>query len=89
METRRDVILQLMASLAHGRHAPALPALLERVLHRDPRIRRAAADGLRAWGKDALPALHHQARRARPDHRRQYEALLAELEAEAAAATSP
>lgn len=83
METRRDVILQLMASLAHGRHAPALPALLERVLHRDPRIRRAAADSLRAWGKDALPALHHQARRARPDHRRQYEALLAELEAEA------
>lgn len=80
METRRDVTLQLLASLGHGRHLPALPELLERVTDRDPRIRRGASDALRAWGRDVIPHLRHAARRARPDKRRQYEALLAELE---------
>lgn len=81
METRRDVTLQLLASLGHGRHLPALPELLERVIDRDPRIRRGAIDALRAWGHDVVPAVEHVARRARPDKRRQYEALLTELEA--------
>jgi HEAT repeats len=79
METRRDVTLQLMASLAHGRHEPALPDLLERVLDRDPHIREGATDSLRAWGTDILPAIHREARRARPDHRRQLEALIETL----------
>ncbi len=80
METRRDVTLQLMASLGHGRHEPALPDLLERVLDRDPRIREGAKDALRAWGQDVIPAVRREARRARPDHRRQLEALIEELE---------
>lgn len=79
METRRDVTLQLMASLAHGRHEPALPDLLDRVLDRDPRIRDGAISSLRAWGTDILPAIHREARRARPDHRRQLEALIETL----------
>ena len=79
METRRDVTLQLMASLAHGRHEPALPDLLDRVLDRDPRIRDGAISSLRAWGADILPAIHREARRARPDHRRQLEALIETL----------
>ena len=81
METRHDVTMQLMKSLAHGRHEPALPDLLERILDRDPKIRDGAREALRAWGRDILPAIHREARRARPDHRRQYEALIAELEA--------
>lgn len=70
METRRDVVLSLFKTLAHGRHAPALPKIVERLWHRDPRIRRTARDALLAWGHDALPDLHRIASKARPDRRR-------------------
>lgn len=79
METRRDVALSLMASLGHGRHEPSLAGLLERLTDRDPRIRRGAHDALLAWGRDVVPSLHHANRRARPDRRPLYEALIAEL----------
>ena len=80
LETRRDVALGLMASLGHGRHEPSLPSLLERLVDRDGKIRQGAHAALRAWGRDVIPALRHAAARARPDRRRQFEALIAELE---------
>ncbi|MCX4244512.1 HEAT repeat domain-containing protein [Paraliomyxa miuraensis] len=80
METRRDVVLQLMKSLGHGRHAPSLPALLERLTHGDLRVRQGAHEALRAWGHEALPDLRRAARRARPDRRPAYVALIDELE---------
>lgn len=80
LETRRDVALGLMASLGHGRHEPSLPSLLERLVDRDHRIRQGAHAALRAWGRDVVPALRHAAKRARPDRRAPFEALIAELE---------
>lgn len=79
-ETRRDVTMQLLASLGHARHQPALPLLLERVLDRDPKIQRAAEDALRAWGGEARPAIRRAANHARPDKRGRYLALLEALE---------
>jgi hypothetical protein len=79
MEPRRDVALGLMASLGHGRHEPALPALLERLADRDYRIRQGAREALLAWGREIIPALRHAARRARPDRRPIYAALIDEL----------
>jgi HEAT repeat protein len=80
METRPDVVLQLMKSLGHGRHEPSLPALLERLEHREPRIREGAHEAIRAWGPEVVPALRRAARRARPDRRPAYMALITELE---------
>jgi len=80
METRRDVVIQLMSSLGHGRYPPALPILIERLTDGDPRIRKGAHAALRAWGRDAVPALRHAARRARPDRRPHYAAVIADLE---------
>jgi hypothetical protein len=79
IEPRRDVELGLIASLGHGRHAPALPALIERLIHRDPRVHQAAHAALRAWGRDVIPAVRDAARKARPDRRPRYQALLDEL----------
>jgi len=70
METRRDVVLSLLKTLAHGRHAPALPKIVERLWHRDPRERRSARDALLAWGHDAVGDLRRIAGKARPDRRR-------------------
>jgi len=81
LETRRDVVLSLMSSLGHGRHAPSLPSLLERMTDRDPRIQQGAHAALRAWGREILPALRHAAKRARPDRRPTFASLIAELEA--------
>jgi hypothetical protein len=80
IESRTDVTLGLMRSLGHGRHEPALPALLERFEHRDPRVRDGARAAIRAWGRDVAPALRRAARHARPDRRPAYHELLAELE---------
>ncbi len=79
LETRRDVAMQLLASLGHARHPAALPLLVERVLDRDPKIQRAAEDALRAWGSEARPALRRAADHARPDKRGRYLALLETL----------
>ncbi len=79
METRPDILLQLMKSLGHGRHEPALPALLEHLHHREPRIRQGAHDALRAWGPDIVPTLRRAAHRARPDRRPAYDAVIAAL----------
>ncbi|MEM9454365.1 MAG: HEAT repeat domain-containing protein [Myxococcota bacterium] len=81
METRRDVILQLMRSLGHGRHAPSLPGLIERLDHRDLRVRQTAHESIRAWGPEVVPALRRAWRRVRPDRRPALAELVAELEA--------
>jgi hypothetical protein len=80
METRRDVIVSLCKSLGHGRHEPSLPALLERLHHHDLPVRQGAHAAIRAWGHQAVPALRRAARRARPDRRPAFDALIAELE---------
>jgi len=79
METRKDVIASLMASLGHGRYEPALPILVERLVEGDPHTRASARDALRAWGRDVVPALRHASRRARPDRRSLIVELIAEL----------
>lgn len=75
IEDRRDVIIQLLKSLGHARHEPALPVLLEHCLHKDRRIAEGAREAVEAWGEGALPAVIAAARRARPDRRGDYEAL--------------
>ena len=80
METRRDVMVQLMKSLGHGRHEPSLPALLDRLHHSDALVRQGAHAAIRAWGHEVVPALRRAAARARPDRRPTYAALIAELE---------
>ena len=79
IETRREAIRGLVASLGHGRHLPSAEALLEHTLHRDRKIRETARDVLRAWGPEVLPTLRRSARRARADRRRELEAFLDEL----------
>ncbi|MCB9660555.1 MAG: HEAT repeat domain-containing protein [Sandaracinaceae bacterium] len=83
VETRHDVVVQLLKSLGHARHEPALPALLEHCTHADARIARGAHEALRGWGPSAIPAVRAAARRARPDRRGTYEALLRALETDA------
>ncbi len=80
VETRPDIVLQLMKSLGHGRHESSLPAVLERLDHREPRIREGAHAAIRAWGPGVVAALRRAARRARPDRRPAIEALITELE---------
>ncbi|PRQ04433.1 hypothetical protein ENSA5_07690 [Enhygromyxa salina] len=82
IETRRDVILSLISSLGYRRHEPSAPALLEYLTHRDAKLREAAYDTLRAWGRDIAPTLRRASRRARPDRRRVYDELIDELERE-------
>lgn len=79
METRRDIVLRLMSSLGHARFEPALPALLDRLTQSDYRVRQGAHAALRAWGAGAIPAIHHASRKARPDRRPAYLALVADL----------
>jgi HEAT repeat protein len=80
IETRSDVIVSLLSSLGHGRHPPTLPALLNRVTDADNKIRDAAHSALQSWGSSALPSIHQHARRARPDRRAIFEALIATMQ---------
>jgi hypothetical protein len=80
METRRDVMVQLIKSLGHGRHEPSLSVLLDHLHHNDVLVRQGAHAAIRAWGHAVVPALRRAARRARPDRRPAYAALVAELE---------
>jgi hypothetical protein len=79
VESRSDVIVSLLRSIGHGRHPPTLSALLDRITDNDNKIREAAHQSLQSWGSSALPAIHQQARRARPDRRHIFEALIAEM----------
>jgi hypothetical protein len=80
IETRSDVILQLLASVAHGRYEPGLPAVLEYLGHRDNKVRTGARDSLLAWGPELIPALRRAAPKARPDRRRAITELIEQLE---------
>jgi hypothetical protein len=79
IETRRDVILSLLASLGHARYKPGLRHLIGFAIHSDPKLRAGAENALLAWGHDVVPELSRVARKARPDRRRVYEALIAAL----------
>lgn len=83
IELRRDVILQLMASLAHGRYAPGLASVVEYLGHRDDKLRNGARDAVLAWGTEVLPALRRIANTARPDRRRAIAELIEQLEQDA------
>jgi hypothetical protein len=80
IETRSDVILQLLSSIAHGRYEPGLPRVLEMLDHRDHKLRTGAREALLAWGPDLLPALRRAAPKARPDRRRAIAELIEQLE---------
>ena len=83
IETRSDVILQLMASVAHGRYEPGLASVIEYLGHRDNKLRTAAREALLAWGVELLPALRRAAHKARPDRRRAITELIEQLEQDA------
>jgi hypothetical protein len=74
------VIVQLMASIAHGRHEPGLSSMLEYLGHRDTKLRTGAREALLAWGADLIPALRRAAHKTRPDRRRAIEELIEQLE---------
>lgn len=76
IETRDDVILSLLASLGHAKHAPGLPQLVDYLVHREPKLREGAASALLAWGPAVLPGLRRAAAKARPDHARSIAALI-------------
>lgn len=76
IETRDDVILSLLASLGHAKHAPGLPQLVDYLVHREPKLREGAAAALLAWGPAVLPGLRRAAAKARPDHARSIAALI-------------
>jgi hypothetical protein len=80
IETRSDVIVQLMASIAHGRHEPGLSSMLEYLGHRDTKLRTGAREALLAWGADLIPALRRAAHKTRPDRRLAIEELIEQLE---------
>ncbi|PRQ09756.1 hypothetical protein [Enhygromyxa salina] len=89
IETRRDVIAGLMKTLANGRHEPGAAAVLAYTTHRDTTLRNAAFDALSLWGREIVPTLRRASRRARPDHRRTYESVIAWLEGDAASDQTP
>jgi hypothetical protein len=80
IELRSDVILQLIASIAHGRYAPGLASVVEYLSHRDNKLRNGARDAVLAWGTEALPALRRMANTTRPDRRRVIAELIEQLE---------
>ncbi len=80
VETRRDIVLQLMRSLGHARFEPGLSAILERLTSGDFRTRQGAHAAMQAWGETAVPAIEHASRKARPDRRPAYLALIADIE---------
>ncbi len=82
VETRRDVIVSLIASIAHGHYEPGLPRLLGYLVDTDAKLRDAAEQALLAWGSAIVPELHRAARKARPDRRPIFERMLATLESE-------
>jgi HEAT repeat protein len=80
-----DVVRRAVLTVSHGGHAPAVPALVRLLEHRDPVVRRAVADGLVRLGEVAAPALRHARGKARPDRRARYTQVLAAMEAAQAA----
>ncbi|HLT35857.1 MAG TPA: HEAT repeat domain-containing protein, partial [Enhygromyxa sp.] len=82
IETRRDVIASLLATIGHGRHEPGFARVLEYLSDRDSKLRDAAERALLAWGAEAEPLLRRAARKARPDRRRRYQELLARIAAD-------
>jgi len=82
LETRRDVIVSLIASIAHGHYEPGLPRLLGYLVDTDAKLRDAAEQALLAWGSAIVPELHRAARKARPDRRPIFDRLIATLESE-------
>jgi HEAT repeat protein len=80
----KDVSIRRSAirALSHGRYEPALPALLTLLLDAHSVIRAAAEEAVLLFGKAALPSLTTVARKARPDRRAAYAALIAQIENE-------
>lgn len=80
IETRSDVIVQLLASLGHAHHGPGLSVMLEFLAQGDVKLQAGARAALLAWGSDIAPALRRAASKARPDRRPAIEAILDQLE---------
>src|SRR5690606_4454570 len=56
IETRKDVIASLLATLAHNRHEPGLAAIIERLWSSDTKLVDVAEQALLAWGPEVLPS---------------------------------
>ncbi len=66
--------------LGFGRHAPAVPAIVEHLAHAHIMVRDAARAALLHLGDDAVPALKRAVGHARPDRRAALESVLADVE---------
>ena len=74
-----DVVRSAVRILAFAPWLPAVPAMVELLLHPHATVRRAAADGLAQVGAPAIPALVTARSRSRPDRRHVYDEALARI----------
>ncbi len=75
-----DVVRSALRILCFASWLPAIPAIVDLLLHPHASVRRAAADGLVQIGAPAVPALRSALSRARPDRREVYEDVLRRVE---------
>jgi HEAT repeat protein len=74
-----DVVRSAVRIVAFARWLPAVPAIVDLLLHAHPSVQRAAAEGLAQVGEPAIPALVSARAHARPDRRAVYDEVLARI----------
>jgi HEAT repeat protein len=74
-----DISRMAIRTLCRAAWEPAVPSLVALLGHRNPAVRREAAEGLLLMGGPAIPALRHASGQARPDKRSRYTGLLDRL----------
>lgn len=74
-----DVVRSAIRILSFASWLPALPAIVDLLMHTHAGVRRAAAEGLLHSGAAAIPALRTARHRARPDRRQVYDEVLARI----------
>lgn len=74
-----DISRMAIRTLCRAAWEPAVPSLVALLAHRNPAVRREAAEGLLLMGGPAVPALRHALGQARPDKRSRYTEILDRL----------
>ncbi|MGJ6968371.1 HEAT repeat domain-containing protein [Streptosporangium sp. G11] len=74
-----DIVRSAVKTLCHAAWKPAIPALVDLLMHSHPAVRRATSDGLVLLGAPTIPALRHAAGKARPDKRHLYTTVLEKI----------
>lgn len=81
VERHKDLRRQLVRTVAHGRHEPAYPLLVELLFAKENTVAQATEEALLRLGPAIVPALHKAMPRTRPDRRGTLEALLERIAA--------